>query len=81
MTLELEELFGMVDVDDGVKCITVAGRGRIFCAGIDLEPEFVGARNQLMNIGMGECIRSFNKIQANNPFLASIVTPIAFPYV
>ncbi|OCK85537.1 ClpP/crotonase [Lepidopterella palustris CBS 459.81] len=41
MMLELEQAFGMFDVDDRVRCIVVTGDGRIFCAGADLEQGFV----------------------------------------
>lgn len=42
MMLELEEAYGMFDVDDRVKCIVVTGTGRIFCAGADLDVGFKG---------------------------------------
>lgn len=40
MAEELELAFSLFDVDDRVRCIVVAGDGRIFCAGADLESEF-----------------------------------------
>jgi 1,4-dihydroxy-2-naphthoyl-CoA synthase len=40
MMLELEEAYGMFDVDDRVRVIVVTGHGRIFCAGADLEIGF-----------------------------------------
>ncbi|KAF2476024.1 ClpP/crotonase [Lindgomyces ingoldianus] len=42
MMLELEEAYGMFDVDDRIKCIVVTGHGRIFCVGADLEVGFKG---------------------------------------
>ncbi|KAF1988435.1 ClpP/crotonase [Aulographum hederae CBS 113979] len=39
MMLEMEEVIGMISVDDRVKCCVVTGSGRIFCAGADLSPE------------------------------------------
>jgi enoyl-CoA hydratase/carnithine racemase len=37
MAVELEQVFGLFDVDDRVKCIIVnGGDGKIFCAGADL---------------------------------------------
>lgn len=42
MMLELEEAYGMFDVDDRVKCIIVTGSGKIFCAGADLVDGFKG---------------------------------------
>lgn len=42
MMLELEEAYGMFDVDDRVKCIIVTGTGKIFCAGADLVDGFKG---------------------------------------
>lgn len=42
MMLELEEAYGMFDVDDRVKCIIVTGTGKIFCAGADLIDGFKG---------------------------------------
>jgi len=47
MMLELEEAFGMFDIDDRVKCIVVTGQGRIFCAGADLEQGFVGGQEPI----------------------------------
>ncbi|ORY12401.1 enoyl-CoA hydratase/isomeras-like protein [Clohesyomyces aquaticus] len=40
MMLEIEEAYGMFDVDDRVKCVVVTGTGRIFCAGADLDVGF-----------------------------------------
>lgn len=40
MTVELEQVFAMFDVDDRVKCIIVTGHGKIFCAGADLATSF-----------------------------------------
>lgn len=45
MMLELEEPFGMFDVDNRVKCIIVTGR--IFCASVDLEQGFVEGREPI----------------------------------
>ena len=42
MMLEVEEAYGMFDVDDRVKCIIVTGTGKIFCAGADLVDGFKG---------------------------------------
>jgi enoyl-CoA hydratase/carnithine racemase len=42
MMLELEQAYGMFDVDDRVKVIVLTGTGRIFCAGADLEIGFKG---------------------------------------
>lgn len=42
MTGELEEAFGLLDVDERVKCVVVTGHGEMFCAGADLEEGFVG---------------------------------------
>jgi len=44
---EMEQAFGMFDVDDRVKCIVVTGHGRIFCAGADLEQGFVGGQEPI----------------------------------
>lgn len=40
MMLELEQAYGMFDVDDRVKCIVFTGHGKIFCAGADLDVGF-----------------------------------------
>lgn len=37
---EMEEAFGLMDVDDRVRCIVVTGSGRMFCAGADLDEGF-----------------------------------------
>ena len=42
MMAELEEVFGLFDIDDRVKCIVVTGNGRMFCAGADLSTGFKG---------------------------------------
>jgi enoyl-CoA hydratase/carnithine racemase len=44
MMLELEEAYGMFDVDDRVRVIVLTGNGRIFCAGADLEIGFQRSR-------------------------------------
>ena len=41
MMTELETAFKLFDLDDRVKCIVLTGYGRMFCAGADLETEFV----------------------------------------
>lgn len=47
MMLELEEPFSMFGVDDRAKCIIVAGHGRIFYTGVDLEQGFVGGQEPI----------------------------------
>jgi enoyl-CoA hydratase/carnithine racemase len=37
MELSLVEAFNMLDLDERVKAIVVTGKGRMFCAGADLE--------------------------------------------
>lgn len=37
MELSLVQAFDMLDLDERVKAIVVTGKGRIFCAGADLE--------------------------------------------
>lgn len=40
MMRELEDVFGVLSVDDRVKCVVVTGHGRMFCAGADLQRGF-----------------------------------------
>ncbi|KXT13363.1 hypothetical protein AC579_2947 [Pseudocercospora musae] len=40
MTDELEHFFGLASIDDRVKCIVLAGYGKMFCAGQDLNQGF-----------------------------------------
>ena len=42
MQQDLERIYRCVDVDDRVKCVVLAGEGRMFCAGADLELGFLG---------------------------------------
>lgn len=68
--LELEEPFGMFDVDDRVKCIIVTGHGRIFCADVDLEQGFVEGQELIHEHWDGRVHQKFQQIQATSPFLA-----------
>ncbi|EPS35230.1 hypothetical protein H072_11441 [Dactylellina haptotyla CBS 200.50] len=47
MRSEIVEAFGLLDIDDRVKCIIVTGHGRIFCAGADLEIGFRGGEERI----------------------------------
>lgn len=40
MMEELEHIFGLVSLDDRVKCAILTGHGRMFCAGADLQRGF-----------------------------------------
>ncbi len=44
MEEELIKVFGMIDVDDRVKCVVLHGSGKMFCAGADLDIGFIAQK-------------------------------------
>ena len=44
---ELENIFELADVDDRIKCIVVAGHGKMFCAGADLDIGFSHGKERI----------------------------------
>lgn len=44
MGRELERAYGLIDIDERVRVVVLAGDGRSFCAGADLEIGFLGGK-------------------------------------
>ncbi|KAF1966630.1 ClpP/crotonase [Bimuria novae-zelandiae CBS 107.79] len=47
MMLEIEQAYSIFDTDDRVKCVVLTGSGKIFCAGADLDIDFVGGQERI----------------------------------